>query len=80
MNLTLDMDLLKKQNEEHEKTFNEFHKCVFRQMTKEAIKMAVEILLEEGKYPTDTKFEEKSNNLVKIIIEKFFDMLGSYLR
>ena len=49
-------------------------------MTKEAIKMAVEILLEEGKYPTDTKFEEKSNNLVKIIIEKFFDMLGSYLR
>ena len=74
------MDLLKKQNEEHEKTFKEFHKCVFRQMTKEAIKMAVEILLEEGKYPTDTKFEEKSNNLVKIIIEKFFDMLGSYLR
>ena len=39
-------------------------------MTKEAIKMVVQILLNHGSYPTDTDFEEKSNNIVKTILEK----------
>ena len=39
-------------------------------MIKEAIIMAVDILLNHGRYPTDTDFEEKSNNLVKTISEK----------
>ena len=42
--------------------------------------MAVEILLNQGSLPTtDVGFEEKSNELVKIIIKKI-DMLGSYLK
>ena len=61
------MDLLKKENADHEKVFKEFRKCIFQQMTKEAIKMAVTILLDHGRYPTDPDFEEKSNELVKII-------------
>ena len=43
-------------------------------MSKEAIKMAVTILLDHGRYPTDPDFKEKSNELVRI------DMLGSYLQ
>ena len=50
---------------------NIIHKCIFCQMTKEAIKMAVEILLNQGSLPsTEADFEEKSNELVKIIIKK----------
>ena len=49
------------------KKFKEFHKCIFWQMSKEAIKMAVTILLDHGRYPTDLDFEEKSNELVRII-------------
>ena len=30
MENTLEQDLLKKENEEHEKPFQEFHKCIFR--------------------------------------------------
>ena len=71
MEIELDIDLLKKENEQHEKLFKEFHECNFRQMAKEAIKMAVEILLNQGSLPsTDADFEEKSNELVKIIIKK----------
>ena len=70
MKFTLNKEILKKENEEHEKLFKEFHKCIFRQMIKEAIIMAVDILLNHGRYPTDTVFEEKSNNLVKTISEK----------
>ena len=39
-------------------------------MTKKAIIMAVDILLNHGRYPTETDFEEKSNNLVKTILQK----------
>ena len=46
----------------------------------EAIKMAAKILLDHGRYPTDQDFEEISNNLVKTILERKIDMLGSYLR
>ena len=70
MNFELDIDILKKENEEHERLFKEFHKCIFCQMTKEAIKMVAQILLNHGSYPTDTEFEEKSNNIVKTILEK----------
>ena len=80
MEFTLNNEILKKENEEHEKLSKEFYKCIFRQMTKEAIIMAVDILLNHGRYPTDTDFEEKSNNLVKTILEKKIEMLGSYLR
>ena len=68
------MELLKKENVEHEKIFKQFHKYIFWQMSKEAIKMAVTILLDHGRYPTDPDFKEKSNELVRI------DMLGSYLQ
>ena len=51
------MELLKKENVEHEKKFKEFHKCIFWQMSKEAIEMAVTILLDHGRYPTDLDFE-----------------------
>ena len=66
MENSINMELLKKENVEHEKCFKEFHKCIFRQMSKEAIKMAVTILLDHGRYPTDLDFEEKSNELVRI--------------
>ena len=69
MEIELDIDLLKKEIEEHKKIFKEFHKCIFHQVTKEAIKMAVEILLNQSSLPsTHADFEEKSNELVKIII------------
>ena len=64
------MELLKKENVEHEKFFKQFHKCIFWQMSKEAIKMAVTILLDHGWYPTDLDFKEKSNELVWIIFKK----------
>ena len=80
MEFTLNNEKLKKETEEHEKLFKEFHKCIFCQMTKEANKMAVDILLNHGRYPTDTDFEEKSNDLIKTILEKKIEMLGSYLR
>ena len=80
MEFTLNNEKLKKETEEHEKHFKEFHKCIFCQMTKEANKMAVDILLNHGRYPTDTDFEEKSNDLIKTILEKKIEMLGSYLR
>ena len=67
MENSINMELLKKENVEHEKKFKEFHKCIFWQMSKEAIKMAVTILLDHGRYPTDLDFEEKSNELVRII-------------
>ena len=67
MENSINMELLKKENVEHQKFFKEFHKCIFRQMSKEAIKMAVTILLDHGRYPTDPDFEEKSNKLVRII-------------
>ena len=70
MEFTLNNGILKKENEEHEKCFKEFHKCIFCQMTKKAIIMAVDILLNHGRYPTETDFEEKSNNLVKTILQK----------
>ena len=80
MEFTLNNEILKKETEEHEKLFKEFHDCIFRQMTKEANIMAVDILLNHGIYPTDKDFEEKSNDLVKTILEKKNEMLGSYLR
>ena len=49
-------------------------------MMNEAIKMAAKILLDHGRHPTDQDFEEMSNNLVKTILERKIDMLGSYLR
>ena len=67
MENSINMELLKKENVEHQTFFKEFHKCIFRQMSKEAIKMAVTILLDHGRYPTDLDFEEKSNELVRII-------------
>ena len=70
MKNSINMELLKKENVEHEKLFKEFHKCIFRQMSKEAIKMAVTILLDHGWYPTDLDFKEKSNELVWIIFKK----------
>ena len=70
MEFTLNNGILKKENEEHEKRFKEFHKCIFCQMAKKAIIMAVDILLNHGRYPTETDFEEKSNNLVKTILQK----------
>ena len=70
MKFTLNKEILKKENKEHEKLFKEFHKCIFPQMIKEAIIMSVDILLNHGRYPTDTDFEEKSNNLFKSISEK----------
>ena len=63
----INMELLKKENAEHEKFFKEFHNCIFWQMSQEAIKMAITILLDRGRYPTDLDFEEKSNELVRII-------------
>ena len=39
-------------------------------MSQEAIKMAITILLDRGRYPTDLDFEEKSNELVRIIKKK----------
>ena len=80
MEFTLNNKILKKENEEHQKLFKKFHKCIFCQITKEAIIMAVDVLLNHGIQPTDTDFEEKSNNLVKTILEKKIEMLGSYLR
>ena len=59
MENTLEQDLLKKENEEHEKPLQEFHKCIFRQMTKEAITMAVNILLDNGRNPTDADLKKK---------------------
>ena len=70
MENSINIELLKKENVEHEKIFKKFHKCIFRQMSKEAIKMAVTILLDHGRYPTDLDFEEKSNKLVRIIFLK----------
>ena len=49
------------------KFFTDF---IYRKMMNEAIKMAAEILLDHGRHPTDQDFEEKSNNLVKTILEK----------
>ena len=49
------------------KFFTDF---IYRNMMNEAIKMAAEILLDHGRHPTDQDFEEKSNNLVKTILEK----------
>ena len=76
------MNLLKKQNDAHEKNFQAFHKKIFNKMLKEATKMAVEILVNEDDYPTSdySVFEEKSNRLVKTIIKEKIRMLGSYLR
>ena len=45
MEFTLNNGILKKENEEHEKRFKEFHKCIFCQMTKKAIIMAVDIFI-----------------------------------
>ena len=58
------MNLLKKQNDAHEKIFQAFHKKIFDEMLKEAIKMSVEILVDEDDYPTSdySAFEEKSKN------------------
>ena len=80
MEFTLNNDLSKKENDAHEKNFKVFHRFIYHKMMNEAIKMAAEILLDHGKHPTDQDFEEKSNNLVKTILEKKIDMLGSYLR
>ena len=49
------------------KFFTDF---IYHKMMNEAIKMAAEILLDHGRHPTDQDFEEKSNNLVKTILEK----------
>ena len=80
MEFTLNNDLLKKENDEHENSFKVFHRCIYCKMMNEAIKMAVKILLDHGRHPIDQDFEEESNNLVKTILEKKIDMLGSYLR
>ena len=80
MEFPLNIDLLKKENDEHEKVFKDFHRCIYRKMMNEAIKMTVEILLDHRRHPTDQDFEEKCNNLIKTILEKKIDMLGSYLR
>ena len=70
MENSINIELLKKENVVHKKIFKEFHKCIFLQMSKEAIKMVVTILLDHGRYPTDLDFEEKSNELVRIIFLK----------
>ena len=76
------MNLLTKQNDAHEKNVQAFHKKIFNEMLQEAIKMAVEILVNEDDYPTSdySVFEEKSNRLVKTIVEEKLRMLGNYLR
>lgn len=76
------MNLLTKQNDAHEKNVQAFCKKIFNEMLKEAIKMAVEILVNEDDYPTSdySVFEEKSNRLVKTIVEEKLRMLGNYLR
>ena len=71
MNFTLDIDILKKKkNEQHEIPFKEFHKCVFEKMTIEAIKMALKILSDDGRNPTDPVFKEILNYLTENIILK----------
>ena len=59
MEFTLNNDLLKKENDEHEKFFKVFHRCIYRKMMNEAIKMVVEILLDHGRYPTDKTLKKK---------------------
>ena len=59
MEFTLNNDLLKKENDEHEKIFKVFHRCIYRKMMNEAIKMVVEILLDHGRYPTDKTLKKK---------------------
>ena len=41
MEFPLNIDLLKKENDEHEKAFKDFHRCIYRKMMNEAIKMTV---------------------------------------
>ena len=76
MNFTLDIDLFKKKNkknEQHEIPFKEFHKCVFEKMTIEAIKMALKILLDDDRNPTDPVFKEILNYLTEnIILKKWY--------
>ena len=76
------MNLLKKENDAHEKIFQAFHKEIFDEVLKEAIKVAVEILVREDDYATSeySVFEDRSNRLLKTIIEEKIRMLGSYLR
>ena len=70
MGFRLNINLLKKENEEHEKIFKDFHRCIYRKVTKETFKMSIEILLDHGKLPTDHNFEEKCYDLIKTILEK----------
>ena len=41
MEFPLNIDLLKKENDEHEKVFKDFLRCIYRKMMNEAIKMTV---------------------------------------
>ena len=68
MENSINMELLKKENVEHEKIFKQFHKYIFWQMSKEAIKMAVTILLDHGWYPTDLDFEDQKKFNVKVFV------------
>ena len=56
------MNLLKKENDAHENFFQAFHKKIFDEMLKEAIKVAVEIVVHEDDYPTSeySVFEDRS--------------------
>ena len=56
MEFILNNDLLKKENE---KFFKVFHRCIYRKMKNEAIKMVVEILLDHGRHPTDKTLKKK---------------------
>ena len=59
MEFTLNNDLLKKENDEHEKFFKVFRRCIYRKMMNETIKMVVEILLDHGRHPTDKTLKKK---------------------
>ena len=41
MEFPLNIDLLKKENEEHQKVCKDFHRCIYRKMMNGAIKMTV---------------------------------------
>ena len=50
-------------------------------MSKKQLKWQLQFYqIMHDRYPTDPDFEEKSNELVRVIFFKKIDMLGSYLQ
>ena len=72
--------ILKEENPVHDQKFQEFHKMILNEMKSQAVSMAREILKKDGKRPGYEDFENELTEFTKKIVEKKFELLGTYLK